>query len=364
MVRWSIYGLFISVVILVGMGGAYLFKLEFILNNIWEVLGIVWFGDMIISIFLLLCALIVIYNQKFEKKILRDMHKLFWNEKIVMTPNKIWYKSNMIEGLVDLYLNVIKVSKKLSKDNITSIEFGSVYENNVINNKMAKKKIIIMAIGVFFWQCETFGILLPYIIKNPNISILGIFYWIQVLIWSIYFIFYIYDSDMQVLYLNYFERNLWGYYFIKDNNPIYIHKNRLFKYERYINSIKNVIAFFNLARNMKYEDLENSKAEQYYIDCMIGNVRNIFSNTWNESKKYLMYAVIPIAICGCISDEKSINNRIHELFAELKMHNEEKNFVFNMSLHILRDYVGNDKEYNDKENKYKRRLNYIVLTDN
>lgn len=357
MVRWSIIGLFISVVVLASIGGVYLTKAELV-PILGFILSVIWFLIIFISTFLLLCALVVIYSQIYEKKILRDLHKLFWNEGILMTPNKIWYKSNMLEGLCTLYSNVIKFSKKISKDKIQNIKFGSVYENNVINNQIARKKYGWLMVGIVFFDICLFMPLLYYIVNNTNVIIFGVFYWIQILIWNLYFILYIYDSSGRMLYLNYFQSKLWGYYFEKETDLIYIHRfepsSR--KYEKYINAIKNSVALFNLARNMKYEDLDDDKVEQYYIGYMIENIKNTLCDTWNDSKNYLTYAVIPIVVCGCLSDKKSIKADIQCLIDDMKLTNDEKEFVVNASLCILRDFCGNDKEYYKREAGYKDML--------
>lgn len=359
MIKQSIVWLFISLLILCVFG-----VVQFVNSELTVILEIIlsriWLVSILIPIVFLFYTLIVIYKQTYEKKILRDMFKLYWCEKIVITPNKTWYKSNMLEGLGILFSDFVKISKKIAKKKIRSVKFRSVYEDNVVNRKIAKREIFRMVWGLITFAPEIFVPLAVCVTNHEEMSILCIFYWVQIFIPAIYFFLYIGNSNMNILYLNYFKTNLWGYYFEKRNVEIYIHRhvppNKV--YTKYINCIKNIIAFFNLAKSMRYEDLDNCEVEKYYIDCMIETFRNNLLNTWNDKKDDMVYASIPIVICGCLLESGNDKGeaQIRSLFNDIHFCDIECEFIENISLCILRDFVGNDKEFYNREEEYKNKL--------
>lgn len=356
MIKRSIFFMLISVLSFLVSGGLKLFGL----NEIGNIVRIIWIVSVVASIYLLLYTLIAIYRETYEKKIIKDMYKLYWREKITITPNKVWCKSNMFEGLGILFSGFMKKSKKFAKKRMRCIAFGNVYEKNEENKEIAKRKIIdvISILGVIIFETFTTMVMgvSPY--KYSNIFIIS--YWIQILIPIGILFRYMFNNKEDIRFMNFFQNNQWGYY-VGEEKVIYIPEfdSSSKICGKYLMEIKSIIAFFNLARNMKYEDLESRKVESYYVDCMIEHIRNNLQDVLDDKKKNdMVYAVIPIVICGCLVENgiKKVRDEIQCLLQDMQLDKDDQEFIEKTSLCILRDFVGNDKEYLKREQKYKEML--------
>lgn len=356
MIRKSMWYMVISIILFFVTEGFYIASAD----KIGNIVSIVWLLSIVILIVLLLYTLVTIYRQTYEKRIIKEMYKIYWCKKIVITPNKVWFKSNMLEGIGTLFSDFIKKSKKIAKKDVWCITFGNVYEKNKENIKIAKP-IIVKAVALFVVMTfETFTPIVNDIFHyGYNISYIYI-YWIQVLIPIVFFIKNMLQNKENIRYINFFQKSKWGYYYIGEEKVKFISQSDSTSklYGQYLMYIKSIIAFFNLAMNMRYEDMETYKAEQYGIDCMIENVRNNLKEKRDAEKNDMVYAVIPILICGCFSKAKKgkIKSEIQGLFQDMQLSRDEKKFIVKTSLCVLRDFLGNDNEYCEREMEYKKML--------
>lgn len=111
MIRKSMWYMVISIILFFVTEGFYIASAD----KIGNIVSIVWLLSIVILIVLLLYTLVTIYRQTYEKRIIKEMYKIYWCKKIVITPNKVWFKSNMLEGIGTLFSDFIKKVRKLQR---------------------------------------------------------------------------------------------------------------------------------------------------------------------------------------------------------------------------------------------------------
>lgn len=105
---------------------------------------------------------------------------------------------------------------------------------------------------------------------------------------------------------------------------------------------------------MAYADLEKDKVERLYIDCMVQFAKD---NCEMDCCKHML---APIVICRCLrkNSRQDLDRSIQNLVDVMQLSSNEKTYIEEISLCILRDFIGNDEEY--KEKKYKKTIRRLM----
>lgn len=167
------------------------------------------------------------YNGNYERRISKDMHKIYWSKQIFCTPNKIWHKGKMIERAVYLFKQLLKSSRGVVIENIKDITFGNVYDNNLKNMELAKSNRNKLLCEIIVIALVCIGAVYSFADENRYITIfLGILIGNILIPICIMYLFMINNEDM-FRFLNIVSANSWGYY-VEEKRPlknlyIYLH---------------------------------------------------------------------------------------------------------------------------------------------
>lgn len=305
-------------------------------------LEFLWIALIVTNILMYICMWYMPVHT--EHKVLNRIDQLYCKKKIYMTPNKRWYKGNVIRQINYLVNNYKKSVKKIEFDNIENIEFACILASKEENMKLAIKKFysffLITVCFIFIYMC--------YIIPLLSEEIRWAYLMITMLGFMPVFTLFL---DRKIITNNYKYINrigymsYWGYYIklFNKKDKIYITSfdHSCSQYAKYLIKLKKIACFYNLAIHMKYDDVESF--DDIGIECLCNYVTDMLRRKTNIDGM-----VTPILICTCLSwDEKKEirNQRVKEMIKEVDMSKGEQQIAINTSLQILRDIHGNDDAF-------------------
>lgn len=305
---------------------------------------------LIIAIVIIYIACIFIVPLIIEKIILSKLELL--GKRIYITPNKKWWRSNVIK-LIDKLLNsYTKALKKIEFNKIESIEFASSLSSKNENIILAKKRLlkicaivvgILILFGVEFSEALTPFQKIEYLFLTL-LSALPIA--IPIINKEIIEENYAYINNLGCSF------STWGYY-IKLNNMkecIYFpaYGFSFSKYHCVMMNLKRIACFFNLSIKMKYEDTEC--IDDIEIECLCDYITDSFYR--NE---YTAGMLIPVLICISLSENREKSRQfVKEMLSQVSIDKKERDISIDFSLEVLRNIKGNDKVF--KRGKYKMEM--------
>lgn len=315
---------------------------------------LLWIVLMAINV--IIYIVIFVIPVKIEKRVLKNIHHLFVRKRVYMTPNKKWWKGSAIRQIAYLLEEYKKSLCKINFQCIEDIEFACVHSKRKENIFLAKKRFYILA-GVVTGIILLFGWSLPLqlnVLQKKLYLVISLTALLPILIPV---------SDDLVITNNYVYINrlgyisAWGYYIKLANKTrrIYISTDDICspEYKRYLVNLKRLVSFYNLAINMKYEDAEN--IDNIGIECLCNYIRDL-----SKRGIYQQGMLVPVLICACLSEKKKEENVliIKELSGQLEISKEEQSKSIKISLQVLRNLHGDDREFDKME--YEKTLSELI----
>lgn len=306
------------------------------------VFEVVWFLLIGINVIMYIWALSM--PMGIEKRVIRRIHHLYRRKRVYMTPNKKWFKSNVIRQVAKLLNDYEKTLYKINYDNIENIEFDCVLSKKRENIDISVIRYYLFA-GIAFGIMLLFGLTLPATLDMSQRNI----YLIITLLSLMPLINPLIDKNTFINNYRYINRmgffSIWGYYIKLANKEkrIYIslYDYSFSVYRKYLIRLKRLVCFYNLAVNMKYDDTEF--IDGIAIECLCAYVSDL-----SRSNMYKKGLIVPILICGCLSNNQRNENmnKIKETLKQINIDRREQETSIKISLLMLRDMQGNDVIFN------------------
>ena len=302
---------------------------------------VIW---IIIMIFEIIILTIIEFNgKKLERGALKNIDETYWNKKIYIIPNKIWYKSEMLLVLQRFFDEYIKCVQKVNLNKIVDMDFGNIYEDKKQNYMICKSYFI--------------GLLLMILIIMGCIG--GERKFIFVLV-NIPLFYVLGGKTCNINACRMFNTMIisqWGYYVKKTPNSIEyisshdsIHKNKLRK-------LKRVICFYNLSLYMQYHDASRKNIEKESLNMMMDYLFE------KQNKRNMGAMILPVLVCACLGEDndKKVDKRLRRYINEIKMTPQQKKLIGKSSLLLIRDLIGDDDKYMKEQHIYKKRIKIYVM---
>ena len=288
-----------------------------------------------------------------EKRVIKKIHNLYPRKNIYMTPNKKWFKSNVVGQVAKLLDDYEKTLYKINYDNIENIEFDCVLAKKRENIDSAVRKfyfLIAIAFGIMFFVGFQVSVTLDMSQRMP--------YLILSLISLMPLMNPLMDKKIIVNNYRYINRivcfSIWGYYIKlanKENRKyISLYDYTFSEYRKYLIRLKRIVCFYNLSINMKYDDVEF--IDNIAIECLCAYVSDV-----SRRNRYKKGMIVPVLICGCLSENQRTENwkNIKEMLNQVNIDKKEQEMSIKISLLMLRDMYGNDANFNTMG--YEKELN-------
>lgn len=316
-------------------------------NQISVAFAVVCVGGVLYIVYCYIKRLLPWANK--EKELIKEIDKYYWYKDIHVLPRQPWTKSRMLPLFAKQYNTYLKNIKKIKIESLKGIEFGNIYENNGKNIALSRKRWKGSVVVVTILALE-FGI---SIMQTTGKGIGGGIMCIMLICTMPLICPAIEKGKMDFMY-TYFSRfyiSEWGYYITAERKVKYIssYDKRKTKYGKVICGLKVMLCFYNLANGMRHEDVENENIGKEYLNAICDKMLN--------QQEVNGLAILPILLCYCI---KPIDNveKIRRLVKRAKVSWKEMEIIKEVSLLILRDWVGDDEEY--RRDYFKKRLKTVL----
>lgn len=287
-----------------------------------------------------------------EKRVLRKVDRYYGTEKILMLPQRIWYRGNAVSKLTTLMNRYQKVTNRIDIENIEEIDFGCIISDKHDNRKRAIKKYYLvailsglsfMAVGCNFIRFMDEQMCCVYIVVML-IAVLPI-------ILMAFFPSKLAQNYKFINWLTYIS--LWGYYVRIQNkkSEIYVSSYGFVysRYQKFLLELKRIICFYNLAQMMRYKD------EEDFGECGVADICAYILDM-NKRTEKVDFMVIALLSCACLykGDNKTINSYLQETLRQTSLKKDVKEKIMNICLLLLRDIHGDDRTF--QEHFYKNKL--------
>lgn len=204
-IRWFGILLPVSIVVLTATLGCELFFSEFAWCNRFSTLGwVLWWGIVIVSVLKL--TLVILPGKNLERKVLESLDTAFWNKNLYVVPNKSWYRSNAIVTITKLFEGYLRKTQNINIEEIQSIQFKCVYKKDDDNVILTRRKILF----VFFVILLICGMASSMLMEEFGAGIEV--FWIM-LSACLAFVIPFKGNSTDILFVNGFYIDSWGYYF-------------------------------------------------------------------------------------------------------------------------------------------------------
>ena len=316
-----------------------------------ELLWFILFGSILFDF------IYMFYEQiDIERNVIKKIDRYYHTEKILVLPQRIWYKGAAISKFTDLLNNYYRMSSKISLEDIEKIEFSSIFDEGNNNKKRAVIKYYIYSVSAFIILVAA----ICFLTRELNESL-------RIVYGSVTLIGFL---PVMLLWLSpkYIERNFrfvnwmtyiswWGYYIkVKDKKVEKFVSSYGIKYSVYqklVLQLKRVICFYNLSIKMKYHD------EDDFGMCGIDNICAYISDKEHKGEN-VEFMLIPLLICVCIYDQghKNNNSSVKKIIENVGISRETKIKITYLCILVLRELHGDDRSF--EEEKYKNCIeNYL-----
>ena len=319
--------------------------LVFIINKKDWLLGafeVVWF--LLIGANVIMYVWAFIMPMRIERRVINKIHLLYKRKRIYMTPNKKWFKSDFIRQISKLIDHYEKILHNINYENIENIEFDCVLSKKKENIDIAVKRYYFL-VGIAFGIMFLFGVLFPGTLDLSQRRT----YLLLTLLSLMPLLCPLTDKNIFINNYRFINRmgflSIWGYYiklFNKEKRMyITFYDYSVSAYRKYLVRLKRIVCFYNLAINMKYDDVEF--IDGIAIECLCAYVSDITRR--NIYKKGML---VPVLICGCLSENQRTENwkNIKEMIKKVNIDKKEQEMSIKISLLMLRDMYGNDANFN------------------
>lgn len=315
-------------------------------------------GLWLLCVFCIICGCIYIFYKQVdvEKRVLIKMDKYYGTEKILMLPQRIWYRGNAVSKLTDLMNRYKKVTSQINIENIEKIDFGCIISDKHDNRKRAIKKYYLVAI-LFGLSMVAVGYNLTRFMNEKMCYV----YIVVILIGTLPIILlafipnYLAQNYKFINWLTYIS--LWGYYVSVRNKKteLYVSSYSFVcsPYQKFLLNLKRIVCFYNLAQQMQYKD------EEDFGECGIADICAYILDMNQRSEK-VDFMVVPLLICACLykGSSKTANSYLKKTMKRIGIKKDTKEKIINICLLVLRDIHGDDITF--REHFYKRKLRVFL----
>ncbi len=316
---------------------------------------LIWFGCFA---YILWGCIYMFYKQvDIEKKVLKKIDRYYGTEKILMLPQRIWYRGTAIIKLTDLLNKYKKITCKIDLDKIEEVEFACIISDKHSNRKRAVLKYYLVSICFLL----VLGAVVYILTNTMSEAVCATYRWVMLigflpamLLWlSPKMIAQNYQFINWMTYIS-----LWGYYvklkgkkwerYVSSYGLIYS------PYQKFLLELKRIICFYNLAIKMRYND------EEDFGECGIDDICAYITDMHQREEK-VEFMVIPLLVCACIYEtrDKRVNHNFEETLERISVKKEIKEKIINLCMLILRDIHGDDRTF--KEQMYKEKLSSFLV---
>ena len=295
-----------------------------------------------------------------ERNVLRKIDRYYHTEKILMLPQRVWYKGTAISKFTGLLNKYSKVTNKIKLEEIEQIAFASIVSDGHNNKKRAVGKFYLYSICAFIIL-----VVAIYFLTRSMTGSLRIIYGCVMIIGFLPVIFLWLSPKMLTsnhAFINWMTYiSMWGYY-IKIEGKKWERYTSSYGtvysiYQKLILELKRVICFYNLSIKMKYHD------EEDFGECGIDNICAYISDKEYKGEN-VDFMIIPLLICVCIYENKgkSICDSVEKTIENINVSMEMKEKISDLCLAVLRDLHGDDRTF--EKQRYVERLDELLNRKN